>query len=107
LGRWLLEKPKSDEMEEKIMTLHPEGKNGVNISKEKYEAVRGAILDSVRAHGEITFRELTGDVGRRLEGAFEGSINWYVTTVKLDLEARGLVERVPGKTPQRLRLGQD
>jgi hypothetical protein len=36
--------------------------------------------------------------------AFEGSVSWYVTTVKLDLETRGVVERVPGQKPQRLRL---
>ena len=36
----------------------------------------------------------------------EGSISWYVTTVKLDLEARGLIERVPRSRPQRLRMAE-
>ena len=31
------------------------------------------------------------------------SVGWYATTVKLDLEARGLIERVPDARPQRLR----
>jgi hypothetical protein len=35
---------------------------------------------------------------------FEGSIPWYVTTVKLDLEARGVIERVPGPGEQKLTL---
>jgi len=86
------------------MTLHPQGKQGVNISRKKYDVVRAAIVDSVRTHSEITFADLVEDVRRRLAGQFDGSINWYVTTVKLDLEARGVVERIPGKSPQRLRL---
>lgn len=93
------------QVEEKILTQHPEpGKSGVNISKQKYDVIREAILESIRAHGEITFTDLTQDVQKRLDGTFEGSIAWYVTTVKLDLEARGLVERVPGSGPQQLRL---
>ena len=92
-------------MEEKIMTRHPDpGKSGVNISKQKYDVVRAAIVHAISARGEITFKELTQDVQARLEGTFDGSISWYVTTVKLDLEARGLIERVPKSRPQRLRL---
>lgn len=91
-------------VEERIMTLHPEGKAGVNIAKEKYDIVREAILDSVRTHGEITFTDLTEDVRRSLVGKFDGSITWYVTTIKLDLEARGIIERVPRSSPQLLRM---
>ena len=91
-------------MEEKILTLHPQGKSGVNISRAKYDTISRAIQDSLRAHQNMTFNELTEEVRRRLEGSFDGSISWYVTTVKLDLEARGLIERIPKSAPQRLRL---
>ena len=41
-------------MEEKILTQHPEsGKSGVNISRQKYDVMREAILDSIGAHGEV------------------------------------------------------
>ena len=33
--------------EEKIMTLHPEGKQGVNISKAKYDQIKGASPDAL------------------------------------------------------------
>ena len=92
---------------ERIMTLHPEpGKSGVNVSRKKYDAIRAAILESIRDHGGITFKDLTQDVRGKLESSFEGSISWYVTTVKLDLEARGLIERVPRSRPQRPRMAE-
>jgi hypothetical protein len=91
-------------MEEKIMTLHPAGKQGVNVSRQKYEVVRKTILDTIHKAGEITFLDLFNSVIDQLAGRFEGSIGWYITTVKLDLEARGLIERVTDATPQRLRL---
>ena len=91
-------------MTERVLTLHPEGKNGVSVDKQKYLVVREAILEVLRAAGEMTFKALTEDVRQELEGTFDGSISWYVTTVKLDLEARGEIERIPGKKPQHLRL---
>jgi hypothetical protein len=92
-------------MEEKILTLHPtEGKSGVNINKEKYDLVRAAILEALRAVDDMTFKDLTQSVHVKLKDRFDGSIPWYVTTVKLDLEARGTIARLPKTSPQRLRL---
>jgi hypothetical protein len=91
--------------EEKILTLHPEeGKQGVNISRTKYEMIRQAILDAVRSQGIITYHGLVSLVDYNLRNRFEGSVPWYVTTVKLDLEARGVIERVPGPGEQKLSL---
>jgi hypothetical protein len=91
--------------EEKFLTLHPEeGKKGVNINRTKYEMIRQAILDAIRSQGTITFRGLVSLVDYNLRNRFEGSISWYVTTVKLDLEARGIIERIPGPGEQKLIL---
>ena len=91
-------------MEEKIQTLHPEGKAGVNIDRAKYETVKAAIAGVLRAGGDVTFADLTRQVENKLAGNFDGSAPWYVTTVKLDLEARGVIERVSKSSPQRIRL---
>ena len=91
-------------MVEKILTLHPDEKQGVNISKEKYETIRQAILSILGEQRETLFKDLPSGVERKLERDFDGSISWYVVTVKLDLEARGLIIRVPKSSPQRLRL---
>ena len=91
--------------EEKILTLHPEeGKQGVNISRAKYDMIRQAILNAIRSQGTITFKGLVSLIDYNLRNRFEGSIPWYVTTVKLDMEARGEIERIPGKGGQMLRL---
>ena len=92
-------------MEEKFLTLHPEGKQGVNINKQKYETIRQAILSIVAEQDQILFKDLPAAVDRQLQGNFDGSVSWYVTTVKLDLEARGLIVRVAQSSPQRLHLG--
>lgn len=91
-------------MKETIRTLHPEKKQGVNISTEKYEFIRKAILSILCAQKEMTFMKLTRAVEKEVDGKFEGSVTWYVTTVKLDLEARGEVKRVPHSRPQLIRL---
>jgi hypothetical protein len=92
------------DQETRILTRHPEGKQGVNISRDKYEAMRAAIVRSVKGRGEVPLQAVREDVDGELRGRFEGSVSWYFTTVKLDLEARGILERVPGKRPQRVRL---
>ncbi len=91
-------------MSERIMTLHPDGKQGVNIEKEKYEAMRQAIVTALQAQQPQTFSGLEQAVSTQLAGNFDGSVSWYFTTVKLDLEARNILVRVPGTRPQQIRL---
>lgn len=92
--------------DERILTLHPEGKKGVNILRSKYDPVRAALLDSLRAAGgELTHKELMAAVAERLTD-FSGSVSWYGETVKLDLVARGAITRSSG-SPQVLTLVGD
>jgi hypothetical protein len=91
-------------MESKILTRHPYKRNGVNINKDKYNIVKRSIIESLRANKEMTFMELVKNVSWRLRGKFRGSIPWYVTTIKLDLEARKVLTRLSNSTPQRLKL---
>ncbi len=93
-------------MKDTIRTLHPEKKQGVNISKEKYEIIRKTILSVLRTQKEMTFMALSRAVEKEVRGKFEGSVMWYVTTVKLDLEARGTVKRVLNSRPQLVKLAK-
>jgi hypothetical protein len=82
------------------------GKQGTRIDRWKYDAVRAAILESLPQGGEgLLFEQLPDQVKAHLnEDVREklGSIPWYTTTVKLDLEVRGEISRLPNVTPQRL-----
>ncbi|MDH4260556.1 MAG: hypothetical protein OEW16_09695 [Gammaproteobacteria bacterium] len=81
------------------------GKGGRSIAADVYDAAKRAILETVpKGKVGITFPELLAEVSRRVpRRLFAGkSVAWYATTVKLDLEARGLIARVPGARPQRL-----
>ena len=93
-------------MKDTIRTLHPQKKQGVNISKEKYEIIRKAILSTLRQHKEMPFMKLSREVEKEINGNFSGSVMWYVTTVKLDMEARGEVKRVPNSRPQIVKLAK-
>ena len=93
-------------MKDLVKTLHPEKKQGVNISREKYEMIRKAIMSELRSNKEMTFMKLSRAVENEVRGKFVGSVMWYVTTVKLDLEARGEVKRVQNSRPQLVRLAK-
>ena len=88
--------------EKKIMTKHPFGKAGRNISREKYDSVKGAMLDVLKS-GELTHTELMERMNKYLKGKFTDNISWYSETVKLDLEARKVIERTAAR-PQTYRL---
>lgn len=91
-------------MNDKVQTLNPDpGKKGVRIDRDKYDAIRAAILAALEEREPQGFYELLHSIEPGLQGRFEGSIGWYYTTVKLDLEARGEVERIPGTSPQQIR----
>jgi hypothetical protein len=88
--------------EEKIATKHPLGKSGKNISRQKYEALKDTILLALK-NRELTHSELFNELNKRLKSKFAGNVSWYGETVKLDLEARKIIERTSSK-PQKYRL---
>ena len=93
-------------MEDKFLTQHPQGKRGVSMSQAKYDLIRETILELIRDYGEISLTELLMRCEQMLVYKLEGSISWYTTWVKLDLESRGEIERVPSASPQKIRLKQ-
>ncbi|NND31910.1 MAG: hypothetical protein HKN76_04910 [Saprospiraceae bacterium] len=91
-------------MEEKILTLHPQGKKGVNILRRRYDLIKDYILTTIKKKGTISYEELDDLAVRDLKDKFDGKVSWYVVTVKLDLEARNIIERVPKTSPHELKL---
>jgi len=82
------------------------GKASTSMLRWKYEALRRAIRHVIVSAGSrgATLEELVEESPDHLtagELADLGSISWHVTTVKLDLEAKGEIQRVTGAVPVR------
>lgn len=80
--------------EERIVLRNPAlGKMGATIERAKYDRMRAAILAALGCSGSLTYTQLAEAVERELGETFPGSVRWYVTAVKLDLEASGELHR--------------
>ena len=89
--------------EEQIQTLHPlPGKINKRISLEKYTLIRGNILAILKV-GDLTHTELMERLYTDVKDVFEGGVQWYGEVVKLDLEARKIIERT-GSKPEKYHI---
>ncbi len=82
------------------------GKAPTRILRWKYDAMRRAIRHVIVSAGSrgATLEDLVQEVPAKLtetERADLASVSWHVTTVKLDLEVKGEIQRVSGATPVR------
>ena len=96
--------------EDKVACYTPtKGREGATrIARWKYDCVRRAILDVLdeTEDGQVAFKDLAEHVQDQLTSnqlSKLGSLKWHLTTVKLNMEVDGELERVPRKTPQTLR----
>ena len=75
------------------------------IDQWKYEVLRRAILQNVpNTEPGISFKELVSSLKHGLPVEIRknlGSLGWYVTTVKSELEVRGEVKVLQNKPSQR------
>jgi len=98
-----MQKTTTRKKDEQIQTLHPDaGKKNKRISLEKYTVIRKHML-KILATKELTHTELMEKLYQQVKDTFEGGVQWYAETVKLDLEARNILERTSTK-PTRYRL---
>lgn len=85
-----------------------------NLKEEKYTLIRTAILAALPPSTDrdgMSFAQLEEQVRQYLERQNTpaelfpkpGSVRWYTKTVQLDLEAKGLIERLPHHSPLHLR----
>ncbi|MEX3017734.1 DUF6958 family protein [Gymnodinialimonas hymeniacidonis] len=97
-----------DDVERVACRTPAEGKGGTsNIPVWKYDAVSAAIravLEDAGAEGMLN-KDLRDAVGARLSAddlENLGKLGWHVVTVKLEMEVRGEVVRLPGKGPLKI-----
>ena len=90
-------------MDQKVRLKHPQGKKPISMSKEKYDLLKPVVLKYLRAKGKATFSEISSAVRKEFKTSgtkFQGSLPWHLEWVKLDLEARKVIKRVPDTSPQ-------
>ena len=77
------------------------------LEKRKLRPIEAAILKTLpQAAQGISFDDLVDKVAKRLNPILfplRKTVSRYTKLVQLDLERRGLIERVPGVSPLRLR----
>ncbi|MCY4536809.1 MAG: hypothetical protein OXE52_01120 [Chloroflexi bacterium] len=88
---------------------HPDHQE--SLKADKYHIIREAMLSALPLDEWMLFSTMEERVRACLQekdlpkSLFPkpGSLRWYCKAVQLDLEARGEIERQPGKSPLRLR----
>lgn len=80
---------------------------GAGLEKRKLKPVETAILRTLPAAAQgISFDDLVDKVAQRLnpiQFPLKKTVSRYAKVVQLDLERRGLIERVPDVSPLHLR----
>ena len=87
----------------------PGGLDGWTMEEAQYELMRDHILELAEDAGPrgVLLKDLVATAQARYEThpSFpKGRLRNYCTFTKVDLEARGLIERMAGSGPQRVRL---
>jgi len=90
--------------EEKILLLHPQGKQSNSLPLVQYNQIKEAIVEVFLQRATATLEEITRMVSQKEGETFEGDIPWYVEVVLPDLQAREYIEQVPGSDPVEFRL---
>ena len=81
-----------------IQTLHPlPGETNKRIFLEKYNVIKKNML-TILSNTELTHTEFMEQLYENVKDFFDGGVEWYGETVKLDLEARKIIERTSSKT---------
>ncbi len=94
---------------EKIQLRHPAGKKAVRMDIEKYDVLKKAIINCLKKKDASTHTELLHCINENfLQNAimFDGSVEWYMESVKLDLETNKTIERIKHKSSLKFRIAK-
>lgn len=94
-------------MIQKVQLKHPQGKKSISMSREKYDLLKSRLLKFMRATGQATFNDMLRAIEQDFKASrttFHGSLPWHLEWIKLDLEARKIIKRIAGASPQRYRI---
>jgi hypothetical protein len=95
---------------EKIQLKHSDpSKKTVAMEKQKYDTLRNALFNVMKAGKEMTFAEMVEAVTlnfakKKIE--FKGSIQWHLAWIQMDMVARKELSRNSALSPQTFRLAK-
>lgn len=78
--------------EEVVRTHRPDGRPGVILLKQEYDFLCSFILSTIEKSDSITLNDLLEKAHAALDGKWSGDLSWKILQVKMDLEARHLLE---------------
>ena len=87
---------------EKLRLVHPEGKTGVSMDKDKYDTLKVSFLSCLQGLKVATFDELLVAVETDLQirkQKIEGKLQWNLFCVTLDLEAKKEIYKDRSSSP--------
>ncbi len=93
-------------IEPKTICRTPNKPGTTRIPTWKFDAIRGAILKTL-GDGPILWGDLTDKIRAHLTAdqlAKMGSLGWHTVSVKLEMEVRREISRIPKKSPQVIEL---
>lgn len=94
-------------MQQTIQLKHPAGKKAVSMDKGKYDLVKKPLLRQLKARDGSTHAEMLQAILNEFDEngtKFDGSVEWHMEWVKLDLEARDEIRRIPKTSPIKFAL---
>lgn len=77
------------------------------MNKVKYDSLKKVLLNHLKTKGESTHAEILQTITeyfKKNKIKFEGSIEWHMEWVKIDLEARKKIKRIGDKSPIKFAL---
>jgi hypothetical protein len=93
---------------ERIQMKHSDpSKKTVTMDKQKYDALKNALRSVMKAGKEMTFSEMTKGVTASFaknKMDFQGSVQWHLAWVQMDMEAKKELIKNTGVSPQTFRL---
>lgn len=81
--------------EKKVELINPNTGNRMKIDKEIYDLISKNIYHALKQYKALTFSRIVDEVKKCLKHdnvRFEKSVEWYTVSIKLDMEARGVIK---------------
>ena len=88
-------------METKLQLKHPAAKKAISMDKSRYEMLRNSLLHCLSTKGDLTHKEIVKSISedfKKKNQTFDGSLEWNLEWVKLDMEAKNEIKRTEEKS---------